>query len=237
MTYLFIFAHPDDESVSCSATMKRLIDSGDKVILVSATDGSGGEVMEKAKANLKKFGSLGELRREELKNVARLLQVTKLHILDFKDGAITNVQVWNELKQAFITLINEYKPDVVVTFDHTGWYYHLDHVGVSIAATLAFQEADHKADALLHAYMKIKSSDQKWKYIFPETQPISHTVDASELREFKLDVLKSHASQNIEVISKKVREEENHQEIFQLVLATEKGKKLLAKHSVFKLAK
>ncbi len=237
MTYLFIFAHPDDESVSCAATMKQLIDAGDKVILVSATDGSGGEVMDKAVPNLKKFGSIGELRRDELKNAAKLLNVTKLHILDFKDGGITNVQVWTHLKQAFVDLINEYKPDVVITFDHTGWYYHLDHVGVSIAATLAFQEATHKADALLHSYMQIKSEDQKWKYIFPETQPITHVVDASNLREFKLEVLNAHASQNIDVIGKKVKEEDDHKEIFQLVLSTPQGKKILEKHPIFKLAR
>ncbi|CAN5275683.1 hypothetical protein BH10PAT2_BH10PAT2_1240 [soil metagenome] len=235
MTYMFIFAHPDDETVACSATIKQLIDAGEKVILVTATDGSAGEVMEQAQKRLKEFGSVAALRRKELKEVAQLLNVTELHILDFKDGEINNKQVWTELKTAFIELMNQYKPDAVITFDHSGWYFHLDHVGVSIAATLAFQEAEHKADALLHTFIQIKSEDQKWKYIFPETLPITHLVSANHLREFKLKVLAAHASQNIEVISQKVHDEVDHQEIYQLVLSSEKGKQLFENHSLFKL--
>lgn len=235
MTYMFIFAHPDDETVACAATIKQLVDAGEKVIVVSATDGSAGEIMEKAQAKVSKFGSLGALRRSELQHVADLLGVTHLEILDFKDGEITNQHVWNELKAAFVKLINQYQPDFVVTFDHTGWYFHLDHVGVSIAATLAFQEAKHQADVLLHAFMQVKNVEQKWKYIFPKELPITHVVDAKHLRDFKLNVLELHESQNVETISKKVTEEEDHQEIYQVALTSMgKNNTILEDHFLFK---
>ncbi len=236
MTYIFFFAHPDDETVACAATIKLLVANGDEVVVVSATDGSAGEIMEVAKPKLAEFGSLAALRRHELKQVTDLLGVTQLHILDFQDGEITNQQVWTSLKSAFIDLINQYKPQVVITFDHSGWYFHLDHVGVSIAATLAFQEAEHRADVLFHSFMKVKNRTQKWKYIFADELPISHRVNATLHRELKLAALRLHESQNISSIHEKVLSEKNHQELYQMVIATPMGEKMMANHPIFTAA-
>ncbi len=231
MTYLFIFAHPDDETVACAATMKQLIDAGDEVIVISATDGSAGEVHKRAQSDFKKFGSVGELRRHELKQVSELLRVTKLHILDFTDGKITNEEVWGKLKEAIMDLIEQYKPVGIITFDHSGWYFHLDHVGVSIATTLAFQQSMHRPEFLLFSYMKVEGS--KWKYVYPEKLPITHVVLCAEHRDLKISALKLHASQDMKLIHDKVQTEKDHSEIYQLVSATKKGEQMLKKHPVF----
>lgn len=233
-TYLFFFAHPDDETVACAATIKQLVEAGENVVLVSATDGSAGEVLPAARDNLRQHGgSVAQLRRHELQQVSDLLGVTKLHILDFVDGEITNQQVWTSLKSAFIDLINQYKPQVVVTFDHSGWYFHLDHVGVSIAATLAFQESEFRPDLLFHSFMKVSRVTEKWKYIFADEQPITHVVNASQHRQVKLEALRYHASQDISRIHEKVLQEKDHQELYQLVLSSTAGEKLLAEQHLF----
>jgi len=234
MKYLFIFAHPDDETVSCSATMHQLLHHGDDVIIASVTDGAAGEAHERAENELKKHGSLAELRRTELRKVADVIGVKDVRFLDFSDGEITNKMVWDTLLKKITQLIDDVKPNVVITFDHSGWYFHLDHVGTSIATTLAFQQASHTADILFHAHMKVEGAEAKWKYIFPKKLPITHVVDAAPQRDMKLRAMGLHASQDLHSVEEKVRSEENHQELFQAVFTTKKGKALLRNHPIFK---
>ncbi|PWU22900.1 hypothetical protein C5B42_04935 [Candidatus Cerribacteria bacterium 'Amazon FNV 2010 28 9'] len=231
MTYLFFFAHPDDESVACAATMHALVQNGDRVIVVLATDGAAGEMSLKAQKDLEHHKSIANLRREEAKKAQETIGYHELRFLNFQDGQITNEMVWKSLKESCITMIDEYKPDVVITFDHSGWYFHLDHVGVSIATTLAVQQATHRTDAFLIVHMSVKQG--KWKYIFPDILPITHTVNATAYKAMKLLTLDAHLSQDLEIIRKKVMEEANHLELYQLAFATEKGKKLLHDHPVF----
>lgn len=235
MTYLFIFAHPDDETVACAATIKQLVDAGEEVIIVSATDGSAGEVHERAQQKLAELKSIGALRRYELQQVAQLLNVNTLQILDFIDGEITNQKVWGELTTTFINVINQYKPDVVVTFDHSGWYFHLDHVGVSIATTLAVQQAKHQTPIFLFAHVKVSSG--RWKYVFPKDLPVTHIVDATSQKDFKLRVLDLHASQDLERSRQRIIDEKEHQEWYQLVSITPAGKKLFKNHPIFRSVK
>lgn len=231
MTYLFLFAHPDDETIACAGTIKRLVDAGEEVVLVSATDGAAGEVMDEAKSKLAELGSVSALRRYELKQVAQFLNVSKLHFLDFQDGEITNKVVWGALTNAFIELFDTYKPDVLITFDHTGWYYHLDHVGVSIAATTAFQKAKHVPDCFFLSYLKVEGS--KWKYFYPDLEPITHRVDVTLQRQTKLQAMKLHTSQDTKIIQQKVTKEQPHFELYQLAAATLKGQEILQKQKIF----
>ena len=234
MKYLFIFAHPDDETVSCSATMRQLLNNGDQVVIASVTDGAAGEIHERAQEDLKKHGSLAKLRRAELKKVTDVIGVQDLRYLDFSDGEITNKMVWDTLLKKITELIEDVKPNAVITFDHTGWYFHLDHVGTSIATTLAFQQAAHTSDILFHAHMKVEGAEAKWKYIFPKKLPITHVVNAAPQRDMKLRAMELHASQDLDSVKEKVTSEENHQELFQAVFTTKNGKALLRNHPVFK---
>ncbi len=232
MTYLFLFAHPDDETIACAGTMKQLIDAGEEVILVSATKGEAGEVVTaEAKKQLAKFGSVAALRQYELEQVSQLLNVSKLKFLDFEDGEITNKTVWGPLTNAFIELFDSYKPDVVVTFDHSGWYYHLDHVGVSIAATLAYQKAKHVPDVFLLSYLQVEGS--KWKYFYPEKLPITHRVDATGQRDLKLQALDLHNSQDTKTVEAKIARETPHYEVYQLAAASAAGQKLMENSRIF----
>ncbi len=232
MTFLFIFAHPDDESISCAGTIKLLVEAGHKIVLVSATDGSAGEVLPQAMEALAREGTLADLRRQELKHAAQFLGVHELLIWEFEDGAITNAQVWGVLRDKIKNLIDEHRPEFVVTFDHSGWYFHLDHVGVSIATTLAFESSSHRPEGLLLSHVRVKKS--KWPYIIARELPITHVVDVSTHRELKLKVLATHASQDTTPIDKKVIEEKPHYELFELVKYSEKAQQFLTRVGVFK---
>ncbi len=231
MTYLFLFAHPDDETVACAGTIKRLTEAGHRVVVVSVTDGSAGQVSARAQADLAAAGSVGALRRAELAAACQQLGVHEWRILEYEDGHITNEAVWSELTQSCIEVIDAYRPDVVVTFDHTGWYFHLDHVAVSIATTLAVQQAAHQPDLFFHVHVMVNSA--RWRYVFADTAPITHVVDVSHLKDFKLDVINAHASQDITTIINYVQQGFRHYETYQLVRATPQGEALLMDANIF----
>ena len=65
-----------------------------------------------------------------------------------------------------IDRIEKYQPEIVVTFDHSGWYFHLDHVGVSIATLRAVQRAKHKVAALLFTLFHPPGIKIKWPYVY-----------------------------------------------------------------------
>jgi N-acetylglucosamine malate deacetylase 2 len=198
MKFLFIFAHPDDESVACAGTIHQLVQAGHQVHLIHTTDGGAGEVTTMAARNrLKELGSVAAVRQEEMQAVHKHLGLASYEFLSFSDGAVANQHVWQELKAALVSKIDEVLPDVVVTFDHTGWYYHLDHVGTSIATTLAVQEAQHKAAALLFSLFRPEGTEAKWQYVFSELQP-THQVLVLD-KQHKLEALAKHKSQDLTI--------------------------------------
>jgi LmbE family N-acetylglucosaminyl deacetylase len=233
MKYLFIFAHPDDETIACAGTIKKLIEAGDQVTVVSVTDGGAGEVKPEAQAILKELGSVSALRRYEFAQVTQFLGLEQTKILDFQDGQITNEMVWGKLKQRIIDLIDEIQPEVVITFDHSGWYFHLDHVGTSIATTLAVQEAAYPPEVFFLSLFKMNRT--KWNYVYPEKLPFTHVVDFSDMVEMKLQAIDLHVSQTLQEPRRRIVEDKEYQELFQLAWCTDKGKKILAEQNIFSL--
>jgi LmbE family N-acetylglucosaminyl deacetylase len=231
LKFLFIFAHPDDETVACAGTILQLIEAGHEVTLISVTDGGAGEVSAAAQPQLKKYGSVGQLRRAELQAVSEFLHVQKLQFLEFQDGQITNQDVWGKLRSDLIDIIDAEKPDFVITFDHSGWYFHLDHVGVSIATTLAFQQSAHRPHGLLLSLMQVEGT--KWNYVYAQELPVTHRVDASSERKQKLAALELHLSQDTTPIEQKMKQENPHFELYQLVFATSNAQELLRSTQIF----
>lgn len=230
MKYLFIFAHPDDEAVACAGTIKQLTEAGEEVIVISATDGGAGEVSDTVRSS-DPDSTPGQIRRREVSQVKDHLNIAEYQLLDFEDGQITNQVVWGRLTSTLLDKLEEIKPDVVVTFEHGGWYFHLDHVGVSIATTLAYHQSDPQPAALLLAHFRAPS--QKWRYVFHDTEPITHQVEVSDL-DHKLKSFDLHASQNLETPRKAIKAESQHIEKYELAFATDEGKQLLQHHPVFK---
>lgn len=230
MKYLFLFAHPDDETVACAGTMHLLAQQGHEVFVVTATDGSGGEVSVKSREKNKQK-DVGSIRRSELHEALLFLGVKTYKVLDFVDGQITNEIVWGQLRSAIIDVIDAYQPDVLVTFDHSGWYFHLDHVGVSIATTLAVQQAQFPPKIFMLSHFRVNQT--KWKYIYSENMPITHVVDVTELKSLKLRALELHESQNLDEPRRQVNSEQQHFEYYQLAHASQEGLDLLEQHPIF----
>ena len=144
LSLLAVFAHPDDE-VFDGGILSHLSDSGVRVTLACATKGEAG----KTHPSLGSVGDLGSLRTIELERSCRCLQIGPPVFLGFHDSgrgdhrrrddprALANVDML-EVEAALRRVIEEVKPQVIVTFDPHGGYYHPDHVAIQRATTAAF---------------------------------------------------------------------------------------------------
>ena len=145
---LAVFAHPDDESFGPGGTLAKYAAEGVDVHVAIATDGAAGSVAEGYEALREQ---LAEVRRDELEAAAGVLGV-ELHMLGYRDSGYIDDPA-NEHPEAFINvdqdeaakrivhLIRKLRPQVVLTHDETGGYYHPDHIMAHKITTKAFRAA------------------------------------------------------------------------------------------------
>jgi mycothiol S-conjugate amidase len=145
---LAIVAYPDDESYGIGGTLARYAAEGVDVHVAVATDGAAGSVDEKWNGNR---SALAEVREEELKAAVKILGA-HLHIMGYRDSGYVGDPA-NDHPQAFMNLdveepvgrvvglIRTLRPQVIVTHDETGGYYHPDHIQCYKITTAAFYAA------------------------------------------------------------------------------------------------
>lgn len=141
---LVVLAHPDDE-IFHGGMLAHLSDRGVRVTLASATNGEAG----KPHPSIGAVDDLGALRVEELRVSCSRLGIDPPVLLGFHDSArgerqrhddpraLANVDML-EVEAAVLALIREVRPQVILTFDPHGGYYHPDHLAVHRATSAAF---------------------------------------------------------------------------------------------------
>ena len=125
-TALAVFAHPDDESLACGGTLARLADLGAAVVLVCASRGESGTSIDTPALSPT---DLARVRCSELQAAARALGVSTVCILDHPDGWLRWAHP-TRLRDEIGEALTRFNPDLVITFDDDGLYWHSDHVGV-----------------------------------------------------------------------------------------------------------
>jgi len=145
---LAVLAHPDDESYGPGGSLACYAQNGVDVHVAIATDGAAGSVDEKWQGDRSR---LVEARAEELKAATEILGVT-LHKLGYRDSGYIGDEA-NKHPSAFINadedeavcrvvkLIREIRPQVILTHDETGGYFHPDHIQCYKITTAAFHAA------------------------------------------------------------------------------------------------
>jgi N-acetylglucosamine malate deacetylase 2 len=148
-TILAVFAHPDDESLSCGGTLARVADGGGRVVLMCASRGDRGSMSGGPKPAAT---DLGGIRARELRSAARALGISDLVILAHPDGSLRWAEV--SLFHAELMLaLRRYRPDAVVTFGSDGLYWHGDHIGVHERTFTAVQSLGAAAPPLYYVTM------------------------------------------------------------------------------------
>lgn len=146
---MMAFAHPDDESFGPSGTIAHYVRQDVAVHYVCATRGEAGEADPDL---LKGYDSLADLRTDELMCAANHLGLSGVHFLGYHDSGMENspqnqnpdclVQApLEDVVEKITLLIRRIRPQVVVTFDPQGGYFHPDHIKMHRAASAAFTAA------------------------------------------------------------------------------------------------
>src|SRR5512137_2723353 len=143
---LSVLAHPDDESFGMGGTLALYATRGAAVHLVCATRGEVGEVDPE---HLRDYASIGELRETELRCASGHLGLAGVHFLDYRDSGMPGspdnqhpqalaAQPLEQVAACVAQYIRKIRPQVVLTFDPIGGYYHPDHVAMHKATVRAF---------------------------------------------------------------------------------------------------
>jgi LmbE family N-acetylglucosaminyl deacetylase len=145
---LAVLAHPDDESFGIGGTLARYVREGVDVHVAIATDGIAGSVVD---AYEEKTDQLVAIRMQELEAAVDILGCS-LHKFCYRDSGHIGDPA-NDHESAFIhadeyeatgrvvQLIRETRPQVIITHDDTGGYFHPDHVKCWKITTAAFHAA------------------------------------------------------------------------------------------------
>jgi LmbE family N-acetylglucosaminyl deacetylase len=141
---LVVLAHPDDE-IFHGGVLAHLSERGVRVTLVCATDGEAG----KPHPSVGPVEDLGAIRAGELEMSCDRLGIEPPIRLGFHDSArkerqrhddphaLANVDML-DVEAAIGAVIADVKPQVILTFEPHGGYYHPDHVAIQRATTAAF---------------------------------------------------------------------------------------------------
>ena len=173
LTILAIGAHGDDIELACGGTIAKAVKNGHEVIMVLVTGQASND------HNNIKIRAQGAA-QQEAKASAKILGVSKLHILGYQD---TCVPYSAELISKLDDIITNCKPDII--FTHFVFDTHQDHIRTA-HSTIA---AARRQNTIL-LYEPINPSGQGYVPFRPQVyMDISQTIDT------KINSLKAHKSQ------------------------------------------
>jgi LmbE family N-acetylglucosaminyl deacetylase len=143
-----ILAHPDDESLGFGGILARYAAEGVHTVLVTCT---GGEVGEISDPSLASPANLAEVRARELDASVRILGISRSVRLGYRDSGMAGTPDNDHpasLARADVSavvgrvrrVIEEERPQVVVTYDERGGYGHPDHIRAHQVAVAAAVE-------------------------------------------------------------------------------------------------
>ena len=178
-TVLGVWAHPDDEAYLSGGLMAMAADAGSRVVCVTATRGElGTPDPRRWPPDL-----LAAERTTELARCLDVLGVREHHWLGYRDGGCARVPA-GEAEGRLCELVDDVRPDTVLTFGPHGNTGHPDHRAVSAWATAAFDRAARPGARLLHTAVPERWA-RRWKAVnerlgvFRDGYPV--TVPAASL--------------------------------------------------------
>ncbi len=160
MLLLVVIAHPDDESFGCGSVLARAAADGNETAVLCATRGEAGESRIRT-------DDLAALREAELRAAASILGVGRLDLLDYADSGMTGgpesgtlaAAKLSEIAAEVRTVIDDLRPDVVVTLDASDG--HRDHAMIR-DATLAAVDTAKQPPAATYLWCLARSSMERW---------------------------------------------------------------------------
>lgn len=150
---LTVHAHPDDESSKGAATVHRYAREGARCVLVCATGGEEGDILNPAMDRPEVRERLPEVRIEELARAAGIIGYHEVVMLGYRDSGMAGTEAnsrpgcfatadLGEAVGRLVEVIRRERPQVVVTYaDDQEGYPHPDHLRVHDISMVAFDAA------------------------------------------------------------------------------------------------
>lgn len=140
-TLLALHAHPDDESSKGAATVAKYVAQGVRAVLVTATGGEAGDVLNPAMDTRDVLENLPEVRASELAEAARIIGYDDVVLLGYRDSGMPDSednrnpaalcrQPFEAVLESLVRIVRLERPEVVLGYDAHEFYPHPDHLMV-----------------------------------------------------------------------------------------------------------
>jgi mycothiol S-conjugate amidase len=150
---LTVHAHPDDEASKGAPTCAKYAAQGVHTVLVCATGGEEGDILNPAMDRPEIVENLHEVRRNELAASADAIGFAVVEELGYRDSGMEGSEAnenpacfhqadFDEAVGRLVAIIRREKPQVIITYpDDQGGYRHPDHLRVHDITLPAFEKA------------------------------------------------------------------------------------------------
>lgn len=151
-TIVALHAHPDDESSKGAATIARYHDLGARAVLITATGGEAGEILNPEAEKPAEGIDLATVRRSELREAARIIGYDDVVMLGYRDSgmpgsddnrhpdAFVNAS-FDEILERLVAIVRSERPQIILGYDDHEWYPHPDHLRIHDLSTAVFDAA------------------------------------------------------------------------------------------------
>jgi LmbE family N-acetylglucosaminyl deacetylase len=228
LTMMAVHAHPDDEASSTGGVLATYSAQGIRTVVVTCTNGEFGDAPGGIKPGQDGHDerAVAQQRLAELRKSCEILGVTNLELLGYHDSGMPEWD-YKDRPEAFCNipldtvsgriaqLIEQYRPQVLITYDDKGPYQHPDHVHASQAAQQAFAQSGIPKKlyltamrastwrAIFEALREAGEQVPDWEDRDPEAgrmgaeseARITTTIDIRPVLSRKRDALFAHSSQ------------------------------------------
>ena len=150
---LTVHAHPDDEASKGAATVHRYAREGVRCVLVCATGGEEGDILNPAMDRPEVRERLHLVRLDELARAADIIGYHEVVMLGYRDSGMAGTEAnsrpgsfaaadRDEAVGRLVEVIRRERPQVIVTYaDDQEGYPHPDHLRVHDISVVAFDAA------------------------------------------------------------------------------------------------
>ncbi|MBA4603712.1 PIG-L deacetylase family protein [Thermoactinomyces mirandus] len=194
-TILYVFAHPDDETFSCGGTICHFHQLGMKQTLFCATHGEAGKT---GNPQLYTQNELGNVRLQELQNALSILGMDRLIIRNWGDGRLSEqpfLSIVNELH----SVMEEIRPDRVITFPPSGISGHPDHKVIQKATIAAIQKISFPIKLYYIVIPESIAHLSSVPVLFTPDEYVSEKIDVTPYHKKIIQALSAHKNQHLSV--------------------------------------
>lgn len=154
-----VLAHPSDESFLIGGTIAKYAALGWDIHVFFVTNGEKGDhgVFSWAQGQ-----ALADLRKKETDAAVKILGIKHVVYLNCPDGELGALSP-GTLEDPITKTMEDIKPDIVITYDTTGYTNDPDCIKTCFATTFAFQKYTEHIEALNHPETDGIGRGKMWK--------------------------------------------------------------------------